>query len=575
MHGAGMRVDTQAQKARCYEIMQRALFALPFVVGSHYFMWADEPALGISTTFPEDSNYGLVSESDEPYKELTSTARRVNSQMFTLHSGMTVELSAEARNGSIYVANNGRIAATFTLAMWVNGKRSDRVLTLAPGSRQTAHSAGSSAGIPFVYTRVECDPAGKAVERSKSDNAAEIIGTVVSVAGPTPVHRPDRIAVWNPTAHPILQVPVVVSNRELTEAVNRAHQNDEVLRLRPAGQTGRGAGMVYQLRHQASGAWTMSFVLDDLPPYSSRVFDLVPTRAAHLTTDGIILRGPVQDAIAFQRNGQGYTITNGALSLVKDETSGNAFDHVYLLNPGAGALEGTELGNYSPLVQQIVAGQSIWVHPNAVADVQVREQGPARLVLDMIFAKTAGQANGQVITAIGEKGPAAPLKVEAQPFRCAYRLTFEPDQPWFRAQCLWVENNGPRAWSWGGYFHYPNSRIGGDAKDDEVGGPGVPNYWLSFGAWRDPALKIDYGIVPVTPDDRLNLNFWKDENGGQHPDCQRKVEGELKPGQRWQPKSPEPVVAIFGLRETAADPRPWRALLETLQARSQVRTMVF
>src|SRR5206468_1120883 len=86
-HGAGMRVDTQDQKARCYAIMQRTLFALPFVVGSHYFMWGDEPALGISSTFPEDSNYGLVSETDQPYPVLTTTATRVNAQMMALHAG--------------------------------------------------------------------------------------------------------------------------------------------------------------------------------------------------------------------------------------------------------------------------------------------------------------------------------------------------------------------------------------------------------------------------------------------------------------------------------------------------------
>ena len=87
LHGAGMRVDTQQQKAACYAIMQRDLFSLPFIVGSHYFMWVDEPALGISKTFPEDSNYGLVSESDKPYALVTQTAARVNAQMAGLHAG--------------------------------------------------------------------------------------------------------------------------------------------------------------------------------------------------------------------------------------------------------------------------------------------------------------------------------------------------------------------------------------------------------------------------------------------------------------------------------------------------------
>lgn len=86
-HGAGMRVDTVAQKARCYVLMQRELCALPFVVGSHYFMWCDEPALGISAAFPENSSYGLNRESDEPYQPLVETAARVNARMPALHAG--------------------------------------------------------------------------------------------------------------------------------------------------------------------------------------------------------------------------------------------------------------------------------------------------------------------------------------------------------------------------------------------------------------------------------------------------------------------------------------------------------
>ena len=79
-HGAGMRVATQNQKARCYRFFQNTLFALPFMVGSNYFMYIDQPALGISATFPEDSNYGLVDVTDEPWEELTRTAAEVNPQ---------------------------------------------------------------------------------------------------------------------------------------------------------------------------------------------------------------------------------------------------------------------------------------------------------------------------------------------------------------------------------------------------------------------------------------------------------------------------------------------------------------
>ncbi|KPK58137.1 MAG: hypothetical protein AMK73_09455 [Planctomycetes bacterium SM23_32] len=84
-HGAGMRVATQQQKARCFRFFQSTMFGLPFMVGSDYFMYVDEPALGISSTFPEDSNYGLVKETDEPWPELTAVAAELNPQSCRLH----------------------------------------------------------------------------------------------------------------------------------------------------------------------------------------------------------------------------------------------------------------------------------------------------------------------------------------------------------------------------------------------------------------------------------------------------------------------------------------------------------
>lgn len=85
-HGAGMRVDTQEQRARCFSFFQTLMFSLPFMVGSDYFMWADEPAQGISESFPEDSNYGLVDLNDEPYAALTNAARDVNGRVYELHT---------------------------------------------------------------------------------------------------------------------------------------------------------------------------------------------------------------------------------------------------------------------------------------------------------------------------------------------------------------------------------------------------------------------------------------------------------------------------------------------------------
>ena len=84
--GAGMRVATQAQRARCFTFFQRLLFGLPFMVGSDYFMFVDEPALGIHPGFPENTNYGLITDQDVPYHDITDAARRLNSHVYDAHA---------------------------------------------------------------------------------------------------------------------------------------------------------------------------------------------------------------------------------------------------------------------------------------------------------------------------------------------------------------------------------------------------------------------------------------------------------------------------------------------------------
>lgn len=84
--GAGQRFQTQAERTQATELFARTLLALPFMVGYDYFMWVDEPALGISKKFPEDSNYGLVNERGEPYREITEMFARINAEAEALHA---------------------------------------------------------------------------------------------------------------------------------------------------------------------------------------------------------------------------------------------------------------------------------------------------------------------------------------------------------------------------------------------------------------------------------------------------------------------------------------------------------
>jgi len=85
-NGAGMRVDTQTQKTRCFRFFQTAMFRIPYMVGSDYFMYIDQPPLGISSTFPENSNYGLITEDDDPWPQLTAAASDLNPRVYDLHA---------------------------------------------------------------------------------------------------------------------------------------------------------------------------------------------------------------------------------------------------------------------------------------------------------------------------------------------------------------------------------------------------------------------------------------------------------------------------------------------------------
>lgn len=66
-HGAGQRFRTQSERMQAAGFFLRAMIASSQIVGHSYFMWVDEPYWGICRELPEDSNYGLLNEKDEPY----------------------------------------------------------------------------------------------------------------------------------------------------------------------------------------------------------------------------------------------------------------------------------------------------------------------------------------------------------------------------------------------------------------------------------------------------------------------------------------------------------------------------
>ena len=86
-YGAGQRFDTQTERVRASEVLLRTVFSLPFMLGHDFFMWQDDPPLGFNKFFHENSNYGLVSLSDEPYAELVATFARIHREAASIRMG--------------------------------------------------------------------------------------------------------------------------------------------------------------------------------------------------------------------------------------------------------------------------------------------------------------------------------------------------------------------------------------------------------------------------------------------------------------------------------------------------------
>ncbi|MGB8402081.1 agarase [Bradyrhizobium sp.] len=82
--GAGPRVASQIERARCFERYVSAALQKPAVVGYHWFEHADQPAEGRFDG--ENSNFGTVTIEDNTYHELTETMTRVNAAAEQIHA---------------------------------------------------------------------------------------------------------------------------------------------------------------------------------------------------------------------------------------------------------------------------------------------------------------------------------------------------------------------------------------------------------------------------------------------------------------------------------------------------------
>lgn len=513
-NGAGQRVPTQRDKARAYSIYQRHLFSMPFMVGSDYFMWVDEPALGISSTFPEDSNYGLVDEKDRAWPELTAVASVVNRMAAAIHSGtgpeLSVSISEKPRTAIVRVANSGKSAANAELRTCVQGKVVSRLLRVAAGA--SVSIAMPVGGLAYVTAEVSGEDVA---EGNLRDNRAALVVGRASARG--------GVVVVNPTAQVLAEAPVEV---RLAAAA-------------PVRVAGIGRCQVEQ---RPDGAW-LAFTVPLLPAYSARAYRLQPGGP------------PVVKGVDRTRR---PLHVEGELTLDRVLGDGPAIGKV--------ALGAMELGSYNIVVNQD-NGQPLWVGADRLVKA-IAWQGPARTVLLL----TVAGGRSAPITAAGPDGTYAARGASALAYEATVRLVHWPRLPAFDATLVELRNIAARPCKVVSYYHYPISSIGGSLAGDEGGGTGAMPRWhdadagYSYGAFIDPArLQSTFWRD-------------KGPNGGEHADIWRKCEQVIQPGKAALllregddtivPPADEPTVRMFGARGDAA--APGCAAVERLQALSRV-----
>jgi agarase len=536
-HGAGQRFDTQEQRARAFEVFQTMVFRLPFMVGSDYFMWVDEPALGISSTFPEDTNYGLISEGDEPYPELTAACARLNPQVYDIHRQQFPDLALSGldwRKGeaSVRVRNAGRAAAGCKLVFSGGGARAQVDIALRPGRQRTLEARLPLEGACALLV-AEADPEGELSDPHRADNRATKL-----VYAP-----PEGWALAEARA----RAPILVAN-ESAEAVGPAPLTLRLGQLGARDWAAVGRGTLALL---AADGGEVMFQLDPADGPLSRDSELCfeapelgPGEAAALFL--YLCRRPLRraepaNAIELEESPGGFTARVGPLSLRKHEPGGDFIDELRLGD--------ITLGRYNPLIWQS-PGQDKWVRTARFEGARV-SNGPVRAVMDC--AATGG--NQDVITAVDDAGRQAARSSEAVPFRVRHRLALYPGRPWFAARFLSVENLGRRELNLRGYFFYLLPSIGGSPEGDRPAGPDVPNYYAQVGAaWADEAAGAAYGIFPDR-ERRIRVNFWLDEGGGFHADARYQFEETVTvaPGEVFALPD-APYVHVYGTRNVN---RPW------------------
>lgn len=529
-HGAGERFDTEAQRAKAFQIYQSMMMETPFCIGSDYFMWVDQPSGGMpSASNPEDCSYGLVKENDEPYPLLVKAATEINRLAVPLHDQVVPTLRF---NGStLVVENRCETPRKAVVEIWCNGVRREIPLTL--GKRGDFFLSiwndvrGPGASVVFAMARVKVEGL------PSTDRQSAFVETVWRA--PVLAAKDVRtVTVANPSGRAVKQYLAEIALEDGTP-VRAVGLEDGVAPL--------------QQIEEEDGRRTLLVLVDELPPRGAKTFRLDPA------PDVDVLR-PGDIALPF-------ACDNGVIRLEKKDASATMLDAV--------SLGDVALGELQALLWQKTPGNQ-FLKPNRLVRF-TGIAGPVRTTLHYALALPDG-ASADALPEVGRDGkrieppPGLPPAVGA--FLVEYRVRVQKGVPFYTAQFRGVENLADFPWVLDRYYHYMASFIGGDKADDTPeNGQMVTEYYNPSLLWHDAEADAGYGVV--RPRGMFGSRFWVDESGGQHPDLCRLVRVRLEPGESWT--CPDELEApIFGCRGSLAD-KPWEAVARDIEARNAVRVV--
>ncbi len=524
LHGAGQRVATQAERAQCFQIYQRALFRMPFMVGSDFFMWADEPAQGISISFPEDSNYGLVDVNDHPWELLTQAATQINAQVYSIHAGLTprIEISIPSNGNQLIIRNSSGGRARFPVSLWCDGANRQFSASIGPhqklihfvslSSRAGGHlvAADIANSVP-LYERVN-DRVHRAVYRSGFHTPHwSLVGRYFRIP----------LVVSNPSGKVLRQSVVTRMLASLTSRwgilVHRSSDPSSIPEMRLIDAE-TGEEVPFQVIGSGEDA-EICFDSQPLNPYRCRTFLLYVSSSVRKRNS------------ASSSADRSFHYDTGLLSLSHRSGSSDLLSSV--------TIGGLKLGKLIALMHEQLA-QPLWVAADQLIGLKVY-QGPVCFAADVTVAATQGGADTKTAITEGAGNGYAPLAVRPHRYTARYRIIAFPGQPWCTVRLLWVQNSDSQPWPLVSYYIYALSSIGGDDRNDKATVP-APNTV----AWHNPIQRAYYGCYsPIGGD--FKMDFWRDTSPGQaeHPDVRRDLDVTLKPGQRYS--TIQPPVYLFGM----------------------------